>query len=128
MLKETDDLANFSSSRRQLLALLLQKQGIDPSKLSVLQRPPVVRVPRDGELPLSFAVERRLQQDKVKRERNIPTRPQNVNSALHWSGPLDVEVLERSLNEVVARHEILRTVFPQDDGRPTQVILPEMRI
>lgn len=128
MLKETGQLANLSSNRRQLLALLLQKEGLDASKLPGSQPPPVVRVPRDAELPLSFAVERRLQQDWVKRERNIPTRPQNVNNTLHWSGALDVEVLERSLNEVVRRHEVLRTVFPRMDGRPTQVILPEMRI
>lgn len=128
MLKETDRLAKLSSNKQKLLTLLLQKEGIDTSKLPVPQRPPVVRVPRDGELPLSFTVERRLQQDRIKRERNIPTRPQNVEKTLHWSGVLDIEVLERSLNEVVRRHEILRTVFPQVDGRPTQVILPEMRI
>jgi hypothetical protein len=125
MLKETDQLAKFSPEKRRLLTLLLQREGIDPSALPI---PPLVRVPRDGELPLSFTVERRLEQDRIKRERNIPTRPQNVHPTLHWSGALDIEVLERSLNEVVGRHEILRTVFPQVGGRPAQVILPEMRI
>jgi Condensation domain len=127
MHKETDQLAKLSPNKRKLLGLLLQEEGIDPLQVLIL-RPPVVRVPRDGELPLSFAVERRLQQDRIKRERNIPTRPQNVHNTLHWSGALDIEALERSLNEVVGRHEILRTVFPQVDGRPTQVILPELRI
>ncbi|HEX5085918.1 MAG TPA: amino acid adenylation domain-containing protein [Blastocatellia bacterium] len=39
-------------------------------------------------------------------------------------GQLDVSVLERSLSEVMRRHEILRTCFPVFDGRPAQLVLP----
>ena len=46
-------------------------------------------------------------------------------SAARLSGDLDVEVLRRGLEEIVRRHEALRTVFRQDaSGAPTQVILP----
>ncbi|HWN45673.1 MAG TPA: amino acid adenylation domain-containing protein, partial [Thermoanaerobaculia bacterium] len=48
------------------------------------------------------------------------------NVPLIWrlSGPLDVPSLERSLAEVVRRHEILRTVFRSVDGEPVQSVLP----
>jgi hypothetical protein len=43
-------------------------------------------------------------------------------------GPLDVAALERALNEVVARHEALRTRFSVIDGAPLQVVLPELTV
>jgi hypothetical protein len=42
------------------------------------------------------------------------------------SGPLDVAALERSLNEVIRRHEILRTVFKEVDNRVVQSVLPAL--
>jgi NRPS condensation-like uncharacterized protein len=39
-----------------------------------------------------------------------------------------VEALEWSLNQLVRRHEILRTVFPAVDRRPTQRVLPSMPV
>jgi amino acid adenylation domain-containing protein len=44
------------------------------------------------------------------------------------AGAVDVVLLERSLNEVVRRHEILRTVFLEEEGQPFQVILPDMTL
>ncbi|MER7129142.1 non-ribosomal peptide synthetase [Streptosporangium saharense] len=42
------------------------------------------------------------------------------------TGPLDAGALERALSEVVARHEALRTVFPEREGVPTaRVLAPE---
>src|SRR5215216_1675028 len=38
--------------------------------------------------------------------------------ALRLTGPLDLVALERALNEIVVRHEILRTIFPDVDGQP----------
>ena len=43
-------------------------------------------------------------------------------------GPLDMDVLRRSLNEVVRRHESLRTACPDVDGRPAQTIQPELEV
>ncbi|MEU3554833.1 condensation domain-containing protein [Streptomyces fragilis] len=48
----------------------------------------------------------------------------NVTAAVRLRGPLDVGALERALNTVVARHEVLRTVFDLDEGEPVQVIGP----
>jgi amino acid adenylation domain-containing protein/non-ribosomal peptide synthase protein (TIGR01720 family)/FkbM family methyltransferase len=78
--------------------------------------PPLVRVPRDGELPLSFAQQRLwfLQQlAPASTAYNIPI-------ALRLTGQLDPALLAASLSAVVERHESLRTVFPAVVGRPAQ--------
>ena len=46
----------------------------------------------------------------------------NVSAAWYLTGPLDVDVLERSLQRIIGRHETLRTTFRVVDGRPRQVI------
>src|SRR5438067_10003978 len=48
----------------------------------------------------------------------------NLTATVHLDGPLDVPALERSLDEIVRRHEILRTTFAELDGRPWQSVQP----
>jgi amino acid adenylation domain-containing protein/thioester reductase-like protein len=48
----------------------------------------------------------------------------NMGFALRIDAPLETCALRRALDEVVARHEALRTVFTQVDGQAVQVILP----
>src|SRR5829696_3268423 len=48
----------------------------------------------------------------------------NIATAFNITGPLDVEVLELSLNEVIRRHEALRTTFAMVEERPVQIIHP----
>ncbi|MCK9816842.1 condensation domain-containing protein, partial [Pseudomonas sp. MAFF 302046] len=50
----------------------------------------------------------------------------NMPTALHLRGQLDVDVLERSFNVLIARHETLRTTFTQQDQRPAQIVHAEM--
>ncbi len=52
----------------------------------------------------------------------------NVSMSLRLDGPLDVPALERSLNEIVRRHEILRTTFPAPDGHPIQKVAPTLAL
>src|SRR5262249_36684794 len=52
----------------------------------------------------------------------------NMPHALRLTGTLDVAALEESLNEVVRRHETLRTTFPAVEGRPRQEIAPALRL
>jgi amino acid adenylation domain-containing protein len=54
----------------------------------------------------------------------------NIPAAVRMVGDLDVEALEKSLNEIVRRHEVLRTVFAVEEGEPVQVIRPaeEMKL
>ncbi|HEY4590472.1 MAG TPA: amino acid adenylation domain-containing protein, partial [Thermoanaerobaculia bacterium] len=82
--------------------------------------PPLLPVPRDGALPLSFAQQRLWFLDQVQ-----PGSPlYNVPAALRVEGPLDAAVLAHALGEVVRRHEALRTVFAAPQGTPVQVIQP----
>src|ERR1700748_3418757 len=52
----------------------------------------------------------------------------NVPTAARLEGPLDAAALERALNEVVARHESLRTTFASEAGVPVQVVTPTLTI
>jgi acyl-CoA synthetase (AMP-forming)/AMP-acid ligase II len=52
----------------------------------------------------------------------------NILYALRITSPCDVAVLERSINEIVRRHEILRTTFAVIDGRHLQVVAPALTV
>ncbi|HEX9937035.1 MAG TPA: amino acid adenylation domain-containing protein, partial [Longimicrobium sp.] len=82
--------------------------------------PPVVPTERAGALPLSFAQERLWFIDRLEPGSAI----YNIPAALRLTGALDERALERSLGEIVRRHEALRTVFTEVDGTPAQVITP----
>jgi hypothetical protein len=58
-------------------------------------------------------------------DRLVPANPAyNVRSVLQLDGTLDIPLLERCLNIIVSRHEVLRTVFRTIDGHPVQVLTP----
>lgn len=58
-------------------------------------------------------------------DRLIPANPAyNVRSVVQLDGKLDIALLERCLNVIVSRHEVLRTTFRVVDGRPVQVLSP----
>src|SRR4029450_8534948 len=49
----------------------------------------------------------------------------NVPMAVRLSGPIRVETLQQALDEIVRRHESLRTTFVTADGAPTSVVAPQ---
>jgi amino acid adenylation domain-containing protein len=81
---------------------------------------PVLRVPRDGLLPLTFAQQRLWFLERMGGIAGVYTIP----GALRLRGALDVGALERALAEVVRRHESLRTAFVEHEGTPAQVVRP----
>jgi amino acid adenylation domain-containing protein/FkbM family methyltransferase len=85
-----------------------------------VEAPPIVKVDREKELPLSFAQQRLWFFDQMEPGSDF----YNVPAAVRLTGWLDVEALERTLTEVVRRHEVLRTTFATKDGRPVQLIHP----
>jgi len=81
--------------------------------------PPIRRVAREGEAPLSFAQERLWFLDRLLPGGTAYNEP----FALLLDGDLDAGALDRALAEIVRRHESLRTRFPEVDGRPVQRVL-----
>ncbi|PTL74997.1 non-ribosomal peptide synthetase [Vitiosangium sp. GDMCC 1.1324] len=99
---------------RRLESLPGGKQG--------LRLPPLVPVPRDGQLPLSFAQQRLWFLDRFDPQSPI----YNLALVLRLTGVLDVAALERSFRELVHRHEALRTTFEQREQGVVQVISASM--
>jgi acyl transferase domain-containing protein len=80
--------------------------------------------PRDAELPVSFSQQRLWFIYQLAPDSSV----YNLGDAIRMSGQLNIEVLERSLNEIVRRHEALRTRFVSRNGQPTQVVEPSWRV
>ena len=89
-----------------------------------LLAPPILPVPRNGDLALSFAQQRLWFFDQLEPGLSA----YNIPAAVRLKGPLNLAALEQSLNEIVKRHESLRTTFGKVEGRPTQVIAPTLTI
>lgn len=131
------ELGGHSLSALQLTWRLQQRFGVElgvhvlfrfptPAALAARIEAPVgpssaiVPVPRDAELPLSFAQQRLWFLDRL-----VPgDRSYTMQWVSRFSGDLDVAALERAFDTVLARHEALRTRFAMVGGRPRQVIDP----
>ncbi|HEX2211177.1 MAG TPA: amino acid adenylation domain-containing protein, partial [Longimicrobium sp.] len=99
--------------RRRLLAELLRRQNGGGD-----------REPAGRTAPLSFAQERLWILDQFQ----PGSAAYNVPTSFRFSAPLSVPVLERTVNEIVRRHEVLRTVFGTEGGRPVQRVLPSLTL
>ena len=86
--------------------------------------PALVRQERSERLPLSHAQQRLWFLDRL--EASSPA--YSMQEALSVKGPLDVQALERAIQALVERHEILRTRFGEHEGEPFQVVEPLLRI
>ncbi|HYO59461.1 condensation domain-containing protein, partial [Archangium sp.] len=89
-----------------------------------LLAPPLVVVPREGEMPASFAQQRLWFLEQFQPGGST----YNVPMVMHLRGRLDVAALERSLRELIQRHETLRTTCASPGGRVVQVISPEVSL
>jgi len=101
-------------------------EGLDAAQAA---RPRLEPLPRPHDIPLSYAQRRlwflhRLEEEKEGRGSATYTIP----VALRLEGELDVAALEAALCDVMARHESLRTIFPEREGIPHQVILPVQEV
>ena len=85
---------------------------------SELEDEPIRAVPRSESLPLSFAQQRLWFLDQLE----PGTATYNIPIGIRLSGRLDVAALERSISEVVRRHETLRTRFVEEEGTAQQLI------
>ncbi|MFN6479635.1 condensation domain-containing protein [Nostoc sp. DedQUE07] len=101
-----------------------RKQEILTHLTSSVALLPIVPVPQNANLPLSFAQQRLWFLNQL--EPNSTT--YNLPFAVRLTGTLNVPALERSLNEIVQRHEALRTTFAIANGQPIQVITPTLTL
>ncbi|BCZ25599.1 hypothetical protein MTY59_54540 [Mycobacterium senriense] len=83
-------------------------------------RKPLVVGARPAAVPLSFAQQRLWFLDRF--EGGVAT--YNMPTAFRINGVLDVEALGAAIDDVIARHESLRTIFPDVDGVPVQQVVP----
>ena len=114
-----DRIGGLSTERRALLELRLKKHHLEISGEQIIPR----REKRDS-TPLSFAQQRLWFLDQYEPNSSV----YNIPSALRLKGSLNIGVLEQSLNEIIRRHEILRTTFSMLDGKPVQVIAPSQSL
>src|SRR5262249_13955863 len=110
-----ETLSKLTSEQLTLLTLKLKKKNALSQKPN---SPVIVQKPRTDYLPLSYAQQRLWFFDQLNPGQGIYSRP----AAIKLSGSLRSEVLQRCLDELVRRHEVLRTVFVTEEGRPRQVI------
>jgi acyl carrier protein len=101
-----------ASLSERLEALRRTEQG--------LVAPPLLPVSREGELLLSFAQARLWFLEQLAPGSSA----YNIPAAVRLTGSINVAALEQSLNEIVQRHEALRTTFAIVSGEPLQVIAP----
>jgi non-ribosomal peptide synthetase component F len=73
--------------------------------------------------PASFAQQRLWFVDQL-----FPGTSYNVPIAIRLTGVLNLAALEESFNEIVRRHEVLRTTFHTVEGQPVQVIAPSLKV
>src|SRR5580700_662990 len=110
---------NGPIAKSRLISTLLRERGI-----SFGSDPGIPRRARTDLLPLSYAQQRLWFLDQLEPGKAT----YNIPCAVRLSGVLDVGALQESLQEIVRRHEVLRTSFPMKEGNPVQEIEPEMRI
>ena len=103
---EAPTLANLARLVERALA-----EGSTPA-------PPIGRADRSVPLPASFAQQRLWFLDQLQPGASA----YNVPIAVRLDGTLDAEALRRALEEVIRRHEILRTTFVDNGGIPHEVI------
>ncbi len=108
-----DIKAELAKRKAEILAFICQT-NLAASSTS----PSIQPVPRQGNLPLSFSQQRLWFFDQFEPGTSL----YNIPTALYIKGWLNVPALLQTLNEIVRRHEALRTTFASVEGQPVQVI------
>ncbi len=105
-------IAGLSPEQRAaLIKRIAKKQAEDRRRITRRTDP--------DSYPLSFIQERLWMLNQFE-----PGPLYNDYTAFRLTGSLNVMALERALGEIVRRHEALRAIYPNVDGRPLQVITP----
>lgn len=109
----------FTQDRQALLEKMLKESSTDTAPVHIIPRREDHRT-----VPLSFAQQRLWFLDQL-----MPKNPvYNLSLAMRYKTLLNVAVLEKSINEIVRRHESLRTTFIKQGDQPVQQIAPNLTI
>ncbi|NET44334.1 amino acid adenylation domain-containing protein, partial [Okeania sp. SIO2B3] len=112
----TSELRTQLTEYKQEIITFLQQANLEDLDN---EEPPLIPIERnDNLLPLSFAQQRLW----VLEQLGIVSNAYNIPLTLHLKGELQLEALQQSLNQLIARHETLRTTFKEIDDAPVQVI------
>ncbi len=121
-----NNLDALPAEKRELLLKLLQQRKAaaqEPAGGGAITPAPRDRPSPTGvgfAMPLSFSQQRLWFLDQFE----TGTSAFNLVTTMHITGDLHAPTLRRALDEIVRRHEVLRTVFVEQGGQPLQVILP----
>ncbi|MEH2232807.1 MAG: amino acid adenylation domain-containing protein [Nostoc sp.] len=88
------------------------------------QAPTLKPVPRNEHPPLSFSQERLWFIQQLQPDSST----YNVSFAFRLQGLLNISALKDSLNEIIQRHEALRTTFLASENQPVQIITPNLNL
>jgi len=108
-------VADLSPVQRAILEQRLRQKRASVPKARITRQSR-----EENSFVLSFAQQRLWFLHRLAPESNA----YNIPNALHASGPLNLDALARSINEIRRRHEVLRTTFAVRDGQPVQIIRP----
>ena len=125
-LLESPTIAELAARAEPLLAApgtAVAPAAVEEIAEPALQRP-VIRHEERETYPLSFDQERLWFNQQLDLDSPI----YNIYGANRYEGPLHPPLLTRALNDVVSRHDILRTTFPEIDGRPIQRVAPHLTV
>lgn len=112
----------------RLAALSPEKRALLERRLRVEETVSAAnRIPRRQDArrpPLSFAQQRLWFLEQLEPGHSL----YNLPLVMRFNGPVDVATVERAVNEIIQRHESLRTIFILEDGEPAQEIVPELKL
>ncbi|MFL6535044.1 MAG: condensation domain-containing protein, partial [Pseudomonas sp.] len=108
-------IARLTPQKREAFAAALAAQGIALSRL------PIVPSPDEGPRPLSWAQQRLWFLHRLDPDSSA----YNMPAALRLRGTLDMDALQYSFDQLVARHGILRSTFHEAEGKAHQVVHPQ---
>src|SRR5467141_2950944 len=110
-------LSQLSDAKRVLFDRLSQGR--------ISSGPRIGRRPQGVPAPLSL-----VQEQLYSRELEFAGNPPLYNECItvRMLGPLDPDVLERSFNEIIRRHEVWRTTFETKAGQPVQIVHPHRSV
>src|SRR5262249_6273621 len=136
-------LGGHSLRATQVMARLRAVLGVEISLQTFFEAPTVAQLAERVEAALREQAGQAAVPPPTRRDSGAPTRlsfaqqrlwfldhlvpdstAQNIPSATRFRGRLDGAALERSLGEILRRHEALRTIFPMVDGEPTAIVTP----